>query len=393
MNESYSLAKAVRDAIHSVVGDGPVSLHEPFFDGNESLYVKECIDSSVVSSVGSFVTQFESQICQFTGSLFAVATCSGTAALHLALKVAGVKANDEVLIPALTFVATANAVTYCNAVPHFVDSEARTLGIDVEKLRRYLFEISTNIDGRCVNKMSGRVIKAVVPMHTFGHPSDIDGLIRLASEFNLILVEDAAESLGSTYRGKHTGTFGITGALSFNGNKIITTGGGGAMLTNDPDLAERARHLATTAKIPHFWEYRHDEVGYNYRMPNINAALGCAQMEMLPRYLNEKKELYKLYQRVFEQIDCLELKTSEKHCSSNFWLQTIILDNEAKHFRDDILKITNEAGYQTRPVWVLLNELAPFLNAPSMNMHGAQTIYQKSINIPSSAFLSANGRL
>ncbi len=274
MNNQTNLAEQVVTAISAVVGPGPASLHEPSFIGNEWLYLKECLDSTFVSSVGKFVDRFELDLANFTGAKHAVAVVNGTAALHIALKLAGVKAGDEVLIPALTFIATANAVTYCNATPHFVDSEVHTLGVDATKLRDYLISHTEQHAGQCVNRTTGQVIRALVPMHTFGHPVDVEGLLAIAHDFNIALVEDAAESLGSYYHGQHTSTIGLLGTLSFNGNKTITTGGGGAILTNDGALARHAKHLTTTAKLHHTWEYRHDEIGYNYRLPNLNAALG-----------------------------------------------------------------------------------------------------------------------
>jgi len=387
MNSGESLANQVTEAIRSVIGSGPKVLHEPTFSGNEWDYLKECLDSTFVSSVGKFVDRFEHDLAQYTGAKYVVATVNGTAALHIALKLAGVIQNDEVLIPALTFVATANAVAYCNAVPHFVDSEESTLGIDVAKLRRYLVDITRIVDGQCVNTLTGGIIRAVVPMHTFGHPVDIDGLIDLASEFKLVLLEDAAESLGSTYKGKHTGTFGKLGVLSFNGNKTITTGGGGAILTNDPELARRAKHLTTTAKLPHAWEYRHDEVGYNYRMPNINAALGCAQLEQLPQLLKSKRDLFLRYQGAFNKVNGVQLVSELNWCSSNYWLQTIILDADNSRHRDVVLEVTNDAGFMTRPAWVLMDELTQFSKMPSMDLNGARSLYERVINIPSSAYL------
>ena len=287
-NPPSMLTEQVVAAIRAVVGTERVALHEPSFRGNEWLYLKECLDSTFVSSVGKFVDRFEAELVAFTGAGHAIAVGNGTMALHIALKLAGVKADDEVLIPALTFVATANAVAYCGASPHLVDSETRTLGVDAAKLREYLASQTEQRAGQCVNRATGRTIRALVPMHTFGHPVDLDGLMSLARDFNLALVEDAAESLGSYYHGRHTGTFGLMGTLSFNGNKTITTGGGGAILTNDADLARHAKHLTTTAKLPHAWDFRHDEIGYNYRLPNLNAALGCAQLEQLPSMLAAK---------------------------------------------------------------------------------------------------------
>ena len=387
MSSGEFLAGQVMEAIRSVVGSGPKVLHEPTFAGNEWEYLKECLDSTFVSSVGKFVDRFEDDLAQYTGANYAVATVNGTAALHIALKLAGVMQNDEVLIPALTFVATSNAVSYCNAFPHFVDSEESTLGIDVTKLQSYLLENTKIVDGLCVNNLSGRIIRAVVPMHAFGHPVDMDGLIDLASEFKLVVVEDAAESLGSTYKGTHTGTFGRLGILSFNGNKTITTGGGGAILTNDPELARRAKHLTTTAKLSHAWEYRHDEVGYNYRMPNINAALGCAQLEQLPQLLKAKRDLFSRYQSAFNKVDGVRLMSEPIGCSSNYWLQTVILSADNSDNRDAILAATNNAGYMTRPTWVLMNELEQFSSMPCMDLSGAQSLSERVINIPSSTYL------
>lgn len=387
MNSGESLANQVTEAIRSVVGSGPKALHEPTFAGNEWDYLKECLDSTFVSSVGKFVDRFEHDIAQYTGANYAVATVNGTAALHIALKLAGVMQDDEVLVPALTFVATANAVAYCNATLHFVDSEENTLGIDVAKLRSYLLEHTKIIAGQCVNTLTGGIIRAVVPMHTFGHPVDMDELMDLASKFKLVVVEDAAESLGSIYRGKHTGTLGKLGVLSFNGNKTITTGGGGAILTNDPELARRAKHLTTTAKLPHAWEYRHDEVGYNYRMPNINAALGCAQLEQLPQLLESKRKLFSRYQVAFNKVDGVQLMSEPNGCSSNYWLQTIILNTDNSRYRDAVLEATNRSGLMTRPTWVLMNELTQFSAMPSMDLSGALSLSKRVINIPSSVYL------
>jgi aminotransferase in exopolysaccharide biosynthesis len=297
---------------------------------------------------------------------------------------AGVQANDEVLVPALTFVATVNAITYCNAIPHFVDSEEGTLGIDTSKLRDYLQKNTSQQSGKCVNNLSGNIVRALVPMHTFGHPSDIDGLLSIANDFNIILVEDAAESLGSFYHGHHTGTFGLFGTLSFNGNKTITTGGGGAILTNNEALARHAKHLTTTAKIPHAWEFRHDEIGYNYRMPNINAALGCAQLEKLSDKLASKRELFKRYQSAFAQVEGVSLFSEPENSQSNYWLQTLVLDGRESENRDLILESTNNTGIMTRPAWELMNDLEPFKGFPSMDLSTAKSLLERIINIPSS---------
>jgi perosamine synthetase len=387
MNDGASVSRQIIETIQSVIGPGPKPLHEPTFSGNEMAYLQECLDSTYVSSIGKFVDQFEDELVKFTGAGYAIATVNGTSALHIALKLAGVKHDDEVLIPALTFAATANAVVYCNAIPHFVDIEENTLGIDVDKLRDYLFKKTKMVDGFCVNKLSDRIIRAIVPMHTFGHPVNLDGLSHLANDFNLVVVEDAAESLGSKYKGKHTGTFGKFGILSFNGNKTITTGGGGAILTNDAELAQNAKHLTTTAKLDHPWEYRHDAVGYNYRMPNINAALGCGQLEQLPLLLRAKRELYIRYQNAFSEVNGVRVMSEPFDCSSNYWLQTIVLSAEISSYRDSILTATNNAGIMTRPAWVLMNELKYFAESPCMDLSSAKMFSESLINIPSSSNL------
>jgi perosamine synthetase len=387
MSSSSALPEQVVAAIRSVVGEGSVSLHEPSFTGNEWQYLKECLDSTYVSSVGKFVDRFEADLAAFTGASHVVAVVNGTAALHIALRLAGVIANDEVLIPALTFVATANAVTYCGATPHFVDSCERTMGIDAEKLRDYLISHTEQSAGQCINRATQRVIRAIVPMHTFGHPVDLEPLLAVVHDFNLVLVEDAAESLGSYYHGRHTGTFGRLGTLSFNGNKTITTGGGGAILTNDTELASHAKHLTTTAKLPHAWEYRHDEVGYNYRLPNLNAALGCAQLEQLPSMLKAKRELFHRYFYAFSSLSEVRLVAEPDRCKSNYWLQTIILNDKVSSQRDAILIATNAAGIMTRPAWWLINELTPFNTCPHMDLEMAQLLSRRLINIPSSSSL------
>jgi aminotransferase in exopolysaccharide biosynthesis len=374
-------------AIRSVVGTAPAMLHEPSLKGNEWLYLKDCLDSTFVSSVGKFVDRFEQDLASFTGAKHAVAVVNGTAALHIALKLAGVTTGDEVLIPALTFVATANAVTYCNATPHFVDSEERTLGVDAGKLRDYLAHYSEQRGGQCINRATGRVMRVLVLMHTFGHPVDLDALLAVAHDFNLVIVEDAAESLGSTYHDQHTGTFGLLGTLSFNGNKTITTGGGGAILTNDATLARYAKHLTTTAKLHHAWEYRHDEIAYNYRLPNLNAALGCAQLEQLPTMLAAKRALFARYQAAFSSVQGVDLVTEPEQCQSNYWLQTLLLDANQAEQRDSILAATNAAGYMTRPAWVLMHELTQFENCPQMDLTTSRSLSRRLINIPSSSSL------
>jgi perosamine synthetase len=382
--EQSSLSLQVVDAIRSVVGLDPVGLQEPYFAGNEWEYLKECLDSTFVSSVGKFVDRFETELAAYTGASHVVAVVNGTAALHISLLLAGVKQGDEVLIPALTFIATANAVSYCGATPHFVDCEERTLGVDSLALRDYLNSITEIRNKQCVNRNTGNIIKALVPMHTFGHPVDIEGLLAVARDFHLALIEDAAESLGSTVNGRHTGTFGLMGVLSFNGNKTITTGGGGAILTNDPELAKRAKHLTTTAKVPHRWEYMHDEIGYNYRLPNINAALGCAQLEQLPGFLNAKRRLYDRFNEAFNTIPNMRIVSEPRGCHSNYWLQTLLLDESVASERDAILTATNDAGVMTRPVWTLLNRLKPYQKCQAMKLPVGESLEQRLINLPSS---------
>jgi aminotransferase in exopolysaccharide biosynthesis len=375
------------EAIRKVIGHGSVALHEPSFDGNEWIYLKECLDSTYVSSVGKFVDQFESSLAEYTGAKYAISTVNGTAALQIALKLAGVNSGEEVLLPALTFVATANAISYLGAIPHFVDSEETTLGIDVLKLREYLNANTEIQSGLCLNKSTKRVIRALVPMHTFGHPSDLEQLLSITRDFNLVLVEDAAESLGSFYQGQHTGTFGLFGTLSFNGNKTITTGGGGAILTNDEALARRAKHLTTTSRIAHRWEFDHDEIGYNFRMPNINAALGCAQMETLPEKVSSKRALFQKYREAFESIPGASIFEESSNCQSNYWLQTLLLEVDNLVLRDSVLDASNNAGIMTRPVWKLMSNLAIYRNSPAMSLEGANSLYQRAINLPSSPVL------
>ena len=378
-----NLAKEIVISLKKVVGESAVSLHEPIFKGNELRYIQDCIDSTFVSSVGRFVDRFEDELTKFTGAKYAVAVVNGTAALHIALKISGVKCGDEVLVPALTFVATANAVAYCNATPHFVDSETHTFGVDFLKLREYLSKHTEQRDKQCVNKLTGKVIRAFVPMHVFGHPANIDELLSIAKDFNILLIEDAAESLGSYYQGQHTGTFGLMGILSFNGNKIITTGGGGAILTNNEHLAKYAKHLTTTAKLTHDWEFRHDEIGYNYRMPNLNAALGCAQIEQIQAKIQSKRKLYTLYSEEFRKIEGVTLIKEPKNCKSNYWFQTLMLSQKYSDQLLQILELTNNSGLMTRPVWTLMHELEPFKECPRMDLSTAESLSKRLINIPS----------
>ncbi len=382
-----SLASGVVDALRTVIGPHRAVLHEPLFAGNEWAYVKETIDSSFVSSVGAFVDRFERELAAATGCPHVIVTGTGTAALHVALLLAGVRPGDEVLVPTMTFVATANAIRYCDAVPHFIDVEESTLGVSASALRAHLSTIATSGPDGLRNRETGRPIRAVVPMHAFGHPVDLSGLLDVAQEFGLVMVEDAAESLGSTYRGLHTGTFGLLGTLSFNGNKTITTGGGGAIMTADPELARRAKHLTTTGKLPHAWEYRHDMVAYNYRLPNLNAALGCAQLEQLPRFVERKRALTEQYATALAGIDGVRLFREPEGSRSNYWLQTLLVERGGRAMRDTILAASHAAGYHTRPAWELLHGLAHFSACPRADLSTAESLSARIINLPSSAQL------
>lgn len=367
---------------------GSISLHEPSFGGNEWMYVKECLDTGWVSSVGKFVDRFEQQLADYTGVKRAIAVVNGTAALHVCLKLVGVEQDDEVLVPTLTFIATANAVNYCGAIPHFVDSDEATLGLDPQKLGLYLKEIAEIRTAGCFNKKTGRRIKAVLPIHTFGHPVDLDPLMEVCHRYQLELVEDAAESLGSYYKGKHTGNCGKASALSFNGNKVITTGGGGAILTNDDKLGKLAKHLTTTARVPHKWSFIHDHIGFNYRLPNINAALGCAQLEQLPDFIKNKRKLAENYRQALTGVGGIHFFTEPDFAQSNYWLNVLLLDKDFANQRDSLLDATNSQGIMTRPAWTLMHELDIYSSCPKMDsLSAAESLEQRLINLPSSANL------
>jgi perosamine synthetase len=364
-----------------------IALHEPCFRGNEWAYVKDCLDSTYVSSIGQYVDKFESMLADYIGVKRAVAVVNGTAALHISLKLAGVKPGDEVLVPALSFFATAAAVAYCGALPHLVDSEIKTLGLDPMRLQDYLEEIAQVRGGECVHVRTGRIIRAMVPMHTYGHPVDLEPLLQVCQRFHLELVEDAAESMGSLYQGRHTGNWGKLAILSFNGNKIITTGGGGAILTNDADLGRLAKHLTTTAKLPHRWEFFHDQIGYNYRLPNINAALGCAQMEQLPDFLEKKRALARRYEEAFQGIAGVTFFTEPEFARSNYWMNVLLLDADQAGELQRVLEFTNDHGIKTRPAWTLMHRLPSFQDCPRMDLSVAEDLAGRLINIPSSSQL------
>jgi aminotransferase in exopolysaccharide biosynthesis len=373
------------DFIKKLYSDkNPVPLHAPCFIGNEKSYLCDCIDNTYVSSVGEFVDRFEKMAEEYTGAKKAVVCVNGTNALHLALMLVGVERDDEVITQPLTFIATVNAISYCEAHPVFIDVDKDTMGLSPIKMSEWLKDNTEIRDGACYNKSSQRRIKACVPMHTFGHPVHLDELVRICENHNIELIEDAAESLGSFYNGKHTGTFGKIGALSFNGNKIITTGGGGMLLFSDEKLAERAKHLTTQAKVPHRWEFVHDSIGYNYRMPNINAALGCAQMEKIDKFIANKRDLAHRYEEFFGSSG-INFFVEPKNCSSNYWLNVIILKNRVE--RDDFLTYTNDNGVMTRPIWQLMNRLSMFKECQRGNLINAEWLEERVVCLPSSVRL------
>lgn len=363
---------------------GFIPLHEPVFAGNEKKYLEECIDSTYVSSVGKYVDRFEMEMAMYTGAARAVVCVNGTNAIHLALKLVGVQSNNEVITQPLTFVATANAISYGGAIPVFLDVDKDTLGLSPGALKRFLENHSEQINGECYNKTTGRKIAACLPMHTFGHPCRIDEIAKICSQFNIGLVEDAAESMGSFYKNAHTGTFGRVGVISFNGNKIITSGGGGMLLFNDEKLAERAKHLTTQAKVSHAWEFYHDETAYNYRMPNINAALGLAQLEQIDGFLQKKRELAGQYRQFFEKLK-INFVEEPRNAKSNYWLNTILF--ESKKERDSFLEYSNSMGVMTRPAWHLMTELPMFETCQTDEIKNAKELANKIVNIPSSVVI------
>lgn len=371
--------------------EGFIALHEPCFNGNEKRYIEECIDTTFVSSVGKFVDRFEEMLSEYTGAKKAVVCVNGTNALHMAMVLTGVKSDDEVITQALTFVATCNAISYIGAHPVFIDVDLDTMGLSPKSVEAWLTKNAEVRNGECFNKKTGRRVKACIPMHTFGHPVHLEELIEVCRRYNLELIEDAAESLGSFYRERHTGTFGKVGVISFNGNKILTTGGGGVLLFNDEALAKKAKHLTTQAKLAHPWEFVHDEIGYNYRMPNINAALGCAQMEQLDKFLENKREIANKYKLFFSEIDDIKFFTEPKECKSNYWLNTIILKDREE--RDAFLEYSNCKGVMTRPAWELMYRLAMFENCQRDHLENSKWLSERIVNIPSGVTLPIDFKL
>lgn len=380
--------KKITDFIHDLYGAKDfVPLAVPVFIGNEKKYLNECIDTTFVSSVGKFVDRFEEETAKYTGAKRAVVCVSGTNALHMSLMLAGVQRDDEVLTQALTFIATCNALSYIGAHPVFIDVDRDTMGLSPVAVREWLAKNSEQKNGECYNKNTGRRVKACVPMHTFGHPVHLEELVEVLNEYHIELVEDAAESIGSLYKGKHTGTFGKVGALSFNGNKTITTGGGGMMLFNDEELGAYAKHITTQAKIPHRWEFKHDHIGYNYRMPNINAALGCAQLEHIEEYVASKRETAKAYEEFFKNIPEIEFFVDTPDTRSNYWLNVVILKD--KEAQQDFLEYTNDNGVMTRPIWELMNRLPMFEKCENDGLKNTIWFADRVVNIPSSVKIEA----
>ena len=384
---SKNLNQKIYLSIKEVVKNGPKDLHIPKLGNREILYLKKCVKSNMVSSIGSFTYDFENRIGKVTGSKYAIAIMNGTSALHLCLHLLGVDENDEVLMPALNFIASANAVSALKAEPHFVDSQVENLGINVEKLNIYLKKILVKKNSINYNKYTKKRIRVLMITHIFGHPSNLDEIVKLAKKFNLKIIEDAAEGIGSFYKNKHVGTFGTFGVLSFNGNKTITTGGGGIILTNNSKLAKMVKHISNTAKIPHKWRYQYSHRGYNYRMPNINAALGCAQLENLNKFIKSKRKLYLKYREKFKKISEVSLMKEPKNCKSNYWLQTLILNKDSLSSRNKILNFLNNKGFKVRPVWDLLNKNKPYSKCQKMDLSVAQGLEKKLINLPSSSIL------
>ena len=389
-SEEFDVATVVA-AVRRAVGtpEQILALHEPVFAGNEIAYLEHCIKTTFVSSVGKFVDRFENMLEELTGARRAIAVVNGTAALHACFRLAGVGPGDEVMSPALTFIATTNAISYCGATPHFIDSSFETLGMDAQALAARLDAVAQRTSTGTVNRETGRRIAAIVPMHAFGHPVDLDGIAAIARQWAIPLVEDAAESLGSTYKGQAVGSQARLAALSFNGNKIVTTGGGGAILTNDEELGRRAKHLTTTAKLPHKWAFVHDEIGFNYRLPNLNAALGCAQLEQLDGFLERKRSLAAAYDRAFAAVPGVQFAREPEGTGSNYWLNAILLDEVHAGSRDELLTALNANGFGARPAWTLMHRLPMFAGCPRGDLRVAESIERRLINLPSSASIQA----
>ena len=376
--------------IRSVIGESatPLGLHEPELGELDKKYLNDCIDSTFVSSVGAYIPEFEQRMQEITGAKYAIAASNGTSALHIALYVVGVEHGDEVMVPSLSFVATANAVAHAGAVPHFIDSEYATLGMSPDKLRERLSQMKRE-GGKVYNPETGARIAAISPMHALGHPVRIKEIVAIADEYGIPVVEDAAESLGSYVDGQHTGTFGLTGMISFNGNKIVTTGGGGVILTNDDAIGKRAKHITTTAKLPHKWEFEHDEIAWNYRMPNLNAALGMAQLDKYERFLDQKRRLALAYGAAFADVDGMKFVFEPEGTSSNYWLCAVQLDDPSLALRDEVMQASHDAGLLVRPMWNLLHTQRMYQSAPRGEVATATALHAGLICLPSTPRLAS----
>lgn len=383
----HFISKYLHENIKKKFKKNSLPLHEPIFNKTEEIFLIRCIRSSFVSSNGKNIFLFEKRLRAITKSKHVVAVVNGTSALFLACKALRINKNHEVLVPSMTFIGTVNAISYCNAIPHFVDIESENLGIDFKKLDYYLGKILKVKKNYSINKKTNKIVKFIIPVHLFGHPCKIVECIHLAKKYKLTIIEDAAEGLGSYYKNKHVGTFGLVGVLSFNGNKIITTGGGGAIITHSKKIANNVRHLSTTAKIKNKLELAHDLIGYNYRMPNLNASLGCAQLKKLKLFLKNKRRLFNRYNKIFKNNNYFEIFKEKIHCKSNYWLQTIILKKKYSKYKKKIIEDLNKKGLEVRPVWKLIHTLKPYKKMPKMNLVNSLNLYKRIINIPSSANL------
>jgi perosamine synthetase len=378
------LINQIVKSVEKVIGKGPRVLHQPMFGSKEKKYLNQTIEENFVSSKGMHTIKFERKIKKYTKSKFSIAVTSGTEAIYIALLAAGIKKNHEVLVPSLTFIGTVNAISYLGSEPHFIDSNIRDFGVDAPKLEKYLKEITRFKDGKTYNRKTNKIISAIVPVHVFGQPCAIDKILLVAKKFNLIVIEDAAEGLGSSFKNKHVGTFGKVGCLSFNGNKIITTGGGGAIITNNKKIANKIHHLVCTAKKKHKWEFDHDEIGYNLRMPSLNAALGLAQIEKINIFVKAKRKLFENYSKAFKKVNGAKIFKENNFTKSNYWLQTLILDKKKSNLKNKILKKFHEKKIMSRPAWKLISDLKPYKKKQKMPLQGAKEIYSRVINLPSS---------
>ncbi len=375
----------IKNNLKSILGKKKINLHEPDLNNKDFIHIKKCFNSGMISTAGVYVSKFENEIKKITKSKYVVSVTNGTIGLFVSLLTVGVKQNDEVLLPAITFVATANAVAHCHAIPHFVDIENESLGIDSNKLEKYLLKNTYIKNNSCFNKNTKRKIKAIIPVHIFGHPCEIEKILKVSRKFKLIVIEDAAEAIGSYYKKKHVGNFGLLGVFSFNGNKIVTSGGGGAIITNNKLLYKKIIHICSTAKVKHSWKYIHNEVGYNFRLPAINAALGYSQLLKLKSFVQKKTQLYKIYKKLFGSIKDIKIMPPPKHSKSNFWLQTMILSDKKKKLKNKIINECHSSGIKVRPLWDLISTLNMYKNCPKMNLDNSKKAYESVINLPSSS--------